>query len=215
VLYLAAPVNLGLWFFGRPFLVRWVPEVGVAGYLPLVVLAGTVTFGVGQSVASRVLYGLGRLRSFARLALAEAALNLILTLGFVRSWGLEGVAWAVAGPNLLFCFAVIGYTVRVLNIPVRSYLAAWAPPLAATVVPAAVWAIVPVTATWGGIVTGILSGLVPWAVVVLSIERRWVRAGRSRRPIPSSDRISRVYGGVVLKTGYLHEPGGSPGGRRP
>src|SRR5262249_44114362 len=69
VFYLVLPVNLGLWFFGRPFLVRWVPEVGSAGYFPLAVLAGTLTLGVAQSVASRVLYGLGRLRLFARLAL--------------------------------------------------------------------------------------------------------------------------------------------------
>jgi O-antigen/teichoic acid export membrane protein len=215
VLYLAVPVNLGLWFFGRPFLARWVPEVGTAGFVPLAVLAGTVTLGVGQSVASRVLYGLGRLRLFARLALAEAALNLILTLCLVRSWGVEGVAWAVAGPNVLFCLAVIGYTVRVLGVSVRSYVTAWAPPFAAAVAPTLIWAGAPASATWGGIASGLLTGLVPWAVIVFGIEWRLIRPRPERRPILHSGRIGRVYDAVVAKTGRLHRQGGSPEGRRP
>src|SRR5262245_35689353 len=168
---LLLPGNLGLWWFGRPFLIRWVPEVGAAGYAPLAVLTATLTLGVAQSVASRVLYGLGRLKLFARLALADAALNLILTLVLVRPFGVEGVAWAVAGPNLLFCIVVIAYTLRLLRLPPARYVRTWAKPAAAAVVPVLTWtAVGPVSATWSGLAMGIAIGLVPYALVAISLE---------------------------------------------
>jgi O-antigen/teichoic acid export membrane protein len=181
VLYLVLPVNLGLWFFGRPFLVRWVPEVGVAGYLPLAILAATLAMGVVQSVASRVLYGLGRLKLFARLALVEAAMNLALTLVLVRPFGVAGVAAAVAGPNLLFCVAVIVYTLRALNVSASAYLRSWAKPVAASVLPALIWSLAgPVPATWGGLAGGIAAGLVPYSLVSVALEVRIPRVRRGR-----------------------------------
>jgi O-antigen/teichoic acid export membrane protein len=183
VLYLVLPVNLSLWFFGRPFLIRWVPEVGVAGYLPLAVLTTTLTLGVAQSVASRVLYGLGRLKLFARLALADAGLNLILSLAFVRPFGVVGVALAVAGPNLLFCLAVIASTLRPLGIPLRNYLLTWVKPALAAVVPLMLWSLSgSVSATWGGLAVGIATGLVPYTLVAVVFEMRMPRV-RSGRPV--------------------------------
>ena len=174
VLYLVLPVNLGLWFFGRPFLVRWVgPEVGDAGSPAAMILAATLAVGVAQSVASRVLYGLGRLRLFARLALAEAALNLLLTAALVGPFGVEGVAIAVAVPNLLFCAVVIAYTARQLGASAADYAAAWLRPAAACSVAVAVWlGFGAPEATWVGIGTAILAGLLPYAVLVAAIEFR-------------------------------------------
>jgi O-antigen/teichoic acid export membrane protein len=193
VLYLVVPVNLGLWFFGRPFLVRWVgPDVGEGSAAATAVLALTLSLGVAQSVASRILYGLGRLRLFARLAVAEGALNLLLTTTLIRPFGVEGVAWAVAVPNLLFCGLVLVHTLRTLGVPVGDYLRqGWAKPVVAGVVPAAVWAMVGgVEPTWGGIGAGIGAGLVHYAVVVAGLEMKpgkWpaiIRAGwRSRRRV--------------------------------
>jgi O-antigen/teichoic acid export membrane protein len=174
VLYIVVPVNLGLWFFGGPFLARWVGPEFVGGSFPVVaVLSLTLSVGVAQSVASRILYGLGRLRLFARLALAEAGLNLVLTLALVRPLGVEGVAWAVAVPNLLFCAAVIAYTARQLGVSAGDYAAAWLRPLAASAVAAAVWVMVgKPTADWYAIGTVIAAGLAPYAVVVAAVEVR-------------------------------------------
>jgi O-antigen/teichoic acid export membrane protein len=183
VLYLVLPVSLGLWFFGRPFLVRWVPEVGNAGFLPLAILAGTLTLGVAQSVASRVLYGLGQLKLFARLALADAAVNFGLTLLLVRPYGVAGVAVAVAVPNVLFCLAVIGFTVRSTDISWRSYAAAWSKPILAAVLPAVVWFCLGSTAaTWISLAGGITAGLVPYAILVFGLEGRFPR---TLRKLPS------------------------------
>ena len=82
----------------------------------------TLTIGVAQSVASRILYGMGKLTLFARLALVEAVVNLGLSLALVGPLGIVGVAIAVAVPNVLFCLFAITYACRVLQIGGRQYL---------------------------------------------------------------------------------------------
>jgi O-antigen/teichoic acid export membrane protein len=175
VLYIVLPVNLGLWFFGQPFLHRWVgPEFVVASVPATAILAATLAIGVAQSVASRILYGLGRLRLFARLALAEAAVNLALTAVLVGPLGVEGVALAVAVPNLIFCGIVLVFTCRQLGVPRVEYLRAWRRPLAVSLLPAIVWLVVGTPEpTWLAIGLAIASGLVPYAVLVSSVELDW------------------------------------------
>ena len=152
VLYMVLPIHLGMLFFGRPFLARWVggPQYADACFPAVAILSATLTVGVAQSVAARILYGLGRLRLFARMALVEAGLNLALSLALVGPFGLEGVAVAVAVPNVLFCVFVIAYCGRVLDVPVGRHLrAAWLRPVCAATVPAAVWWFVtPADPTW-------------------------------------------------------------------
>jgi O-antigen/teichoic acid export membrane protein len=182
VLYLVLPVHLGLLFFGRPFLARWIggPEYADWCFPTVAILSATLTIGVAQSVASRILYGLGRLRLFARLALVEAGLNLGLSFALVGPMGLEGVAIAVAVPNVLFCLFAIGYACFLLEVKARHYLRrAWLSPLALALVPAVVWWFVtPVQARWVEIATGIVMGLVPYGACVLVTE--WLAASRRR-----------------------------------
>ena len=174
VLYMVLPIHLGMLFFGRPFLARWVggPQYADACFPAVAILSATLTVGVAQSVAARILYGLGRLRLFARMALVEAGLNLALSLALVGPYGLEGVAVAVAVPNVLFCVFVIAYCGRVLDVPVGRHLrAAWLRPVCAATVPAAVWWFVtPADPTWLAIGAGIAAGLAPYVLVVGLIE---------------------------------------------
>jgi O-antigen/teichoic acid export membrane protein len=173
VLYLVLPVHLGILAFGRPFLARWVgPPFADPCFPVAAILSATLTIGVAQSAAARVLYGMGKLRLFARLALAEAVLNLGLSLALVGPYGLIGVAAAVAGPNLLFCAATIGYAAWVLGVGAGTYLrAAWLRPLVAAAVPGAVWALAaPADATWAAIAFGLACGLGPYALAVAALE---------------------------------------------
>ena len=181
VLYLAIPVHLGLWLFGRPFLVRWLGPVGEVTFPPAAVMAATVTLGVAQSAAARILYGLGELRWFARLTLLDAAFNLLLTLALVRPFGVEGVAWAVAGPNLVVCGLVIDHTRRRLGVTAGDYLRAWVQPLACGLVPLGVWLTLgPVEAAWGAVAGGIGLGLLPYAAAVAVAEGARARVKRAR-----------------------------------
>ena len=184
VLYVVLPVHLGLLFFGRPFLARWIgnPDYADWCYPATAILSATLTIGVAQSVASRILYGLGRLRLFARLALVEAALNLGLSLTLVEPFGLEGVAVAVAVPNVLFCLFVIGYSCRTLEVGIGRYVVAgWLRPLVAATVPAAVWWLTtPAEPTWLAIGIGIAGGLLPYAACAAGME--WFLASGGRKP---------------------------------
>lgn len=190
VLYLVLPIHLGLLAFGRPFFARWVggPQYAEWCFPATAVLSATLTIGVAQSVASRILYGLGQLRLFARLALVEAAANLALSLALVGPFGVVGVAAAVAVPNVLFCLFVIAYACRTLEVGVRAYLvASWLRPLGAACVPAAVWlAVAPAEATWVSIALGILKGLAPYTLVVCAIE---LSAASQRRARATSLRV--------------------------
>lgn len=174
VLYLVLPVHLGLLFFGRPFLVRWIGNADYAEWCfpAMAILSATLTIGVAQSVAARILYGLGTLTLFARLSLVEAIVNLALCLSLVKPLGLAGVAIAVAVPNVLFCLFTIGYCCRVLNVSLQRYLMqGWLKPLAAACLPSALWWFAtPVNATWLEIGLGIAVGLAPYCACAGIIE---------------------------------------------
>ena len=174
VLYLVLPVHLGLLFLGQPFLTKWIGGERYAEWCfpAMAILSATLTIGVAQSVAARILYGLGKLTLFARLALAEAVLNLALSLVLVGPFGLEGVAMAVAVPNVLFCLIAIAYVCRVLEVTATSYLLhAWFKPLVLACVPAIIWwLLVPVRATWIEISLGIGIGLFPYVLSVALVE---------------------------------------------
>ena len=189
-LYAVLPVHLGILFFGRAFLHRWLGPVGHPDecYAAAVILSATLSIGVAQSVASRILFGVGRLRFFARLALAEAGLNLGLTLALVGPFGANGVAVAVAGPNVLFCLGLIWYTAQELGVPLRRYARrAWVRPLVAATVPAAVWWWVsPAEPTWLSITLGLTAGLLPYTLAAAAVEfgPRWFRGPRRSCPGP-------------------------------
>jgi peptidoglycan biosynthesis protein MviN/MurJ (putative lipid II flippase) len=168
----------------------------------MAVLSATLTIGVAQSVASRILYGMGNLKLFARLALVEAVVNLALSLALVGPFWLVGVAVAVAVPNVLFCLFVITYACRTLDISAKTYLfTGWLKPLCAACAPAIIWRLIaPAEPTWPSIALGIAAGLGPYACVVLAMEafaasRKRASLGalatsapvlRSARPTPSA-----------------------------
>lgn len=192
VLYLVLPIHLGLLFFGAPFLAKWIGGAEYAAWCfpATAILSATLTIGVAQSVASRILYGMGTIRLFARLALVEAVANLGLSLALVGPYGIEGVAIAVAVPNVLFCLFAIGYACHVLDVSAVRYIGnAWVKPMLAAAAPAAWWSLIPADgSTWLGIASGIALGLLPYAAAVALAERRLLTLRprlRTRRPAPS------------------------------
>jgi O-antigen/teichoic acid export membrane protein len=175
VLYLMLPVQIGLVLFGQPFLGVWLgsPEYGERCYPALVVLTGTLSLVVAQSVASRMLYGLGSLRVFARAALLEAAGSVILCLFLVRPLGILGAAWAAAIPNFVFCIFVIVLACRTLHVTMRDYVGSvvWQPLLAA-VVPLSIWLAGWTVDGWLSLATALSAGLAGYAVIVIGFELR-------------------------------------------
>ncbi|MGL6074691.1 MAG: oligosaccharide flippase family protein [Fimbriiglobus sp.] len=171
VLYFAVPVNAGLFLFGDLFLTRWVGADFAESSGPAVqILALTLAIGMMQSVASRVLYGLGDLWWFARMALVEGVVNIALTAALIQPFGVNGVAWAVALPNLGFCVFVIVHSMRKLGITTRAYLRAVVPSLGFLPLSLLVWMLLPTTPDWLTLITHGLAGLVPYALAIILWE---------------------------------------------
>lgn len=187
VMYIVLPINLGLWFFGKPFLARWVGADFIVGSYPaLAILSATLTIGIAQSVASRLLYGLGKLKIFARFALAEAGLFLLFLVTLIGPYGVEGVAIATAISNAIFCVAVLVTACRAVDVGVREYAESWLKPMLITLIPLAIWALWgPVEPTWPAIATAIAAGVVPYALCVVAIEWKFR---------PTSNKSSSEFG---------------------
>jgi O-antigen/teichoic acid export membrane protein len=174
VLYLILPVHTGLVVFGRPFLTTWLGDsvYSATCYPALILLSSTLSLVVAQSIAARVLYGTGRLRGFARMALVEAGLNVTLSTILCPRFGLVGVAIGVAVPNLLMCLWVIRYSARLLGVsPVHYATDGWVRPVFAAMVPLAVWLLTDLAVNgWAGLAIAIGMGLLPYGLTVLAIE---------------------------------------------
>jgi O-antigen/teichoic acid export membrane protein len=180
-LYLALPIQLGLLMFGGTFLELWLkdPEYRIKGEPILWILAGTLGVGMMQSVAARVLYGVGQIRRFARLMLLEAALNLALSLALFPALGINGVALGTAIPNVGMCLYIVLNVCGMLEIEDRVLFrqALVRPLLGLAFLGAFWWGLsdsVPVT-TWRGFLTVGASGVFFYSLLVAGIEFMSVR----------------------------------------
>jgi O-antigen/teichoic acid export membrane protein len=141
VLWIIIPVQAGLLFLGKPFLSLWMGARYVdLCYPTLVILTIPLALAMAQSVAARVLYGMGRIRWFSRVVMMEAAINLLLSLVLVGPLGIEGVAWGTTIPNLFSNLLVLGYVCRVVSLDRGVYLRrAWLLPTGSGFVLAMIW----------------------------------------------------------------------------
>jgi O-antigen/teichoic acid export membrane protein len=178
VLYVVLPIEAGLLLLGKPFLAIWLRDTAVSADMAgpsLWVLAAPLALTIAQSVAARVLYGMGRIRLFARMALAEGVANLYLSLILVGPLGIVGVAWGTTIPHVIFCVVAIAHAAALLGIRPREYLRAWELPMALALLPTAVWLVRTWTTapkSWSEFVFVGLLGVVPYSAVVAVIECR-------------------------------------------
>jgi O-antigen/teichoic acid export membrane protein len=117
------PVLIALVIFGPNVLTTWVGARYADSSRLITILAVPTLFALPQSAASSVLFGISRHRGVVALSLANAVINLGLSLLWVRPFGLDGVAWGTAVP--LFTVAGLGMIVfgaRKLQLPLGVYL---------------------------------------------------------------------------------------------
>jgi O-antigen/teichoic acid export membrane protein len=141
VLWLIVPIQVGLLMLGRPFLALWMGEkYAELSYPTLAILAAPLALAMAQSVAARVLYGVGRLRWFARAMLFEAGCNLVLSLALVNPLGIEGVAMGTSIPNFIMNIVIVASVCRMLGVGIGTYFRrAFVGPCVAGLVLAAGW----------------------------------------------------------------------------
>jgi O-antigen/teichoic acid export membrane protein len=107
LLSLALPIALVQCLWGRYVLTLWIAREGDPATVRIVneawpcmtwLALACVMQMAGRGLARPILEGMGELKVPARIALAEGAANLVLSIILVRSWGIEGVAFATFLP---------------------------------------------------------------------------------------------------------------------
>lgn len=174
-LYFITPIEIGLLVFGHAFLSLWMGKgYAQAGYPTLVILSGPLVLSAIGMIASRVLGGLGEVRAQAKLTALQAVLTITLGIGFVTSFGIEGVAW---GASLALACVVPLTTFLACRRVQLSILALlqqtiWGPLLASTCA-ALVWLFatywLPID-SWAMLIGIGIAGMVPYFLVALALE---------------------------------------------
>lgn len=118
---LSAGIFIGASFFGNALIHTWMGP----GYertptlLTILLLGQIVALPVG--VLRAMLFGMGQVRLPALVHLAEAAVNLVLSIILAKFMGVEGVAWGTAIPIIIFELGIIvPLGLRFLGIPLLS-----------------------------------------------------------------------------------------------
>ena len=117
------PLSAILIMLGKLIIEVWVGGKYLSCYAILVVLVVPKTLLLAQSGSTRILLGLGRQRLLALVTLLDGAANLILSIVFLRYWGILGVALGTAIP--LTCTSVVflpQHLCGILKVPLGRFL---------------------------------------------------------------------------------------------
>jgi O-antigen/teichoic acid export membrane protein len=178
-LYLILPIQLGLIIYGGSFIQLWLKDVAYRERCEtvLIILSLSLPLVVMQSVASRILYGLGEIRRFSRVSLVQGVITVVGSAIALPYLGIEGVAGIYMLLDSVFCIWAIREAARALEMPIREYL------IAALISP--VLSVFPLLLIWVGsdrLIDGwidfieiMLMGVIPYMVMVFLMERAWPR----------------------------------------
>jgi len=125
-LLIGVPIGIVYLIMGKEFISLWMGnQYGENGKIVLVILTISAVSAIWMHVINSALYGIGRHHIIAYLRITEAGLNIILSLMFLKIWGLgiEGVALGTAISHILVMFFILPVIVcRNLEISIVKYL---------------------------------------------------------------------------------------------
>jgi O-antigen/teichoic acid export membrane protein len=118
------PISLALVLRGKTFIGLWMgPQYSEISGTVLQILIVSQFFGIADGTAASIMMAIDKHKPVARWAVAEAVLNLGLSIVLVKTIGIYGVAWgtsiATAFVHLVFWPR---YVRKVLGVPVRRFL---------------------------------------------------------------------------------------------
>ena len=118
------PICVTLIILGKSLIEVWVGKKYIATSYPvLVVMILPCTVLWAQGASARLLLGIGKHRTWAKVTFAEGVANIILSFILVRPWGIVGDAWGTAIP--MFCSMILfmpRHVCRQLNIRLAAYV---------------------------------------------------------------------------------------------
>lgn len=186
------PIALTFLIRGSTFIGLWMDfrYASLSGQV-LEILAVALVFDAARRVAMSALIGMNRHRRLAPFYVAEAAINLCLSVLWIRSMGLIGVALGTAIPNLVTALVAIPWLVResLGTRPGRFWFYIWLRPIVAMIPFAAGLYLVErafparsLLAFFGGVIALLpIAVLCAWYVGINAADRQVYRVHLSRR----------------------------------
>lgn len=175
--------------FNESFMRLWVGPGNFGGFYLTAIFVFIMFYRVMMQVASIVVISSGKLKGVVLMSLAEAVLNLILSVWWVRHYGIVGVAMGTATAGILTSgWYVIMFTARELRMTVLEYLGRGIVPPLICAVPAAALAFTLIhfypVASWARLfmeagAVGAVYVLL-YFVIGLSAEERALLLGRAK-----------------------------------
>jgi len=122
--FIIFPITALLPILGKSIIEAWVgPKYVAASYPVLLILIFPVTLILAQVASGRTLLGMAKHRTWAYVALAEGAANLILSIILLRPYGIVGDTIGTAVPlTRSTIFFLPRHLCRLLGIKIRTYL---------------------------------------------------------------------------------------------
>lgn len=116
-------VGASLLFYGRAFIERWMGPGFEASYIVAAILTVGYLLDLPQSPGIQLLYGLSKQEVYAVLNFCEGILAVVLSLLFLKRWGIYGVAVGIASAFGLFKLLIQPfYVCRAVGVTARVYL---------------------------------------------------------------------------------------------
>jgi len=188
VIAIAVPVLGSLIVLGRQFLGLWIGRDYETGYGVVVILALSQFAAVAAMMGTPVFAALHRVRFAGLITVAQAIVNVALTLVFVGIWkmGMEGVAWGTFFPRVVFSSIAGVAAMRWVALPLarfaREVVLAWIVLAGTFAAGALLISALPVATGWAGLfgkLTAMVVLYAPVAVLCLLRRRESLPAGKS------------------------------------
>jgi O-antigen/teichoic acid export membrane protein len=107
---------------GKSFISRWMGAKYLDAYPVLVLLMIAMIFEIIITPSGNVLYAVSKHRYLSILNMTEGMVNIVLSLVFIRYYGILGVALGTAVPLLITrLFVIPHYVCRCIDLPVKEF----------------------------------------------------------------------------------------------
>jgi O-antigen/teichoic acid export membrane protein len=120
---IGAFAGFGFIAIGHAFIARWMGNIFLDAYPILILLTIAMFFDLWQSTGVSSLYATMNQKSYARINLLEAGMNVVLSFVFVHRYGMLGVAMGTLIPGICVRAVVQPWIVqKKLGISMKDYL---------------------------------------------------------------------------------------------
>jgi len=120
--YVSVFIGLSFIFYGKYFILRWMGSTYSDSYPVLLIISISTIIFLAQFPTKTVLFGISKTKFWAYSNIIEGIFNIILSLVFVKKFGISGVALGTTIPMLVMKLIVQPmYISKILDLDLKKY----------------------------------------------------------------------------------------------